>query len=150
MKFKNIIPFDGLDFIKLYSDINVVKQQLKEAGINYVEDIWDNSMCYVECNWHVITIDDSVMLFFSEGNNKLFKISIFNNCTASLPNAIKLGTNINEVLNNDDTLVYDEFEEDYESVNGYWIEENCETRDVYSISIFVHEIDNEDFSECKW
>ena len=150
MKFKNVIPFEGLDFIKIYSDINVVKEQLKESKLNYVEEIWDNGECSVKYNWHILTIDDSIMLFFSEGNNKLFKISILNNCAASLPNGIKLGIDINQALKIDDTLVYDEWEEDFESVNGYWLEENCETNSIYSISIFVHEINDEDFDSCKW
>ena len=150
MKFKNIIPFVGLDFIKLYSDINVVRRQLEEAGINYSEEIKDNSGFDVEYNWHIFTIDESIALFFSEGNNKLWKIYIDGNCDAQLPNGIKLGMNIDEALNIDKTLKYNDWEEDYETENGYWIEDSWETNTVASIVVFVREVDNEDFFECKW
>ena len=150
MKFKNIIPFDGLDFIKLYSDINVVKNQLKEADINYLEEIRDNTDFDVEYNWHILTINNSIMLFFSEGNNKLWKIYIEGNCEAQLPNGIKLGMNIDEALNIDKTLKYNDWEEDFETENGYWIEDNLETKTVASIVVFVREVDDEDFFECKW
>ena len=142
MKFKNIIPFEGLDFIKLYSDINVVKEQLKKAEIEFVEEVWDNSRFKHKDNWHIITIDDSIKLFFSEGNNKLWKIYIYGNYDVQLPNGIKLGMNIDEALNIDKTLKYNDWEEDYETENGYWIEDNCETNAVISIVVFVREVDN--------
>ena len=150
MKFKNIIPFNGLDFIKLYSDINVVKKQLKEAGINYLEEIRDNTGFDVEYNWHILTINNSMMLFFSEGNNKLWKIYIEGNCEAQLPNGIKLGMNIDEALNIDTTLKDNDWEECYETENGYWIEDSLVTKSVASITVFVREVDDEDFLECKW
>ena len=150
MKFKNIIPFDGLDFIKLYSDINVVKKQLNEAGIEFAEEIWDNSRFKHKDNWHIITIDDSIKLFFSEGNNKLWKIYIYGNYDAQLPNGIKLGMNIDEALNIDKTLKDNDWEECYETENGYWIEDSLVTKSVASIVVFVREVDDEDFFECKW
>ena len=150
MKFKNIIPFDGLDFIKLYSDINVVKKQLNEAGIEFAEEIWDNSRFKHKDNWHIITIDDSIKLFFSEGNNKLWKIYIYGNYDAQLPNGIKLGMNIDEALNIDKTLKDNDWEECYETENGYWIEDSLVTKSVASITVFVREVDDEDFLECKW
>ena len=150
MKFKNIIPFDGLDFIKLYSDINVVKKQLNESRIEFVEEIWDNSRFEYKDNWHIITVNDSIKLFFSEGNNKLWKIYIFGNCEAQLPSGIKLGTNIDEALNIDKTLKDNDWEECYETENGYWIEDSLATKSVASITVFVREVYDEDFLECKW
>lgn len=50
----------------------------------------------------------------------------------------------------DDTLVYEDFEEIYLSSKGYWIEDDPLTNDLFSIQVFVKEIDDEDFFLCKW
>lgn len=150
MKFQDIKPYVGLDFLKLYSNLEDVKSDLILKQINFEELIYDNSDCDVKYNWHVLVVDDSVSLFFSEGNFKLFKICISNDCEAKLPNGIRLGMNMNDAQNIDSTIVYDEFEEIYLSVNGYWVEDNVETDEVLSITVFVKEINDDNFLQCDW
>ena len=57
---------------------------------------------------------------------------------------------IQDAVSLDDQLTYDEWNEDYNSPLGYWIEDAPETSRVISISVFIHEIDDEDFEEYKW
>ncbi|MDY4494129.1 MAG: hypothetical protein SPE24_04470 [Erysipelotrichaceae bacterium] len=47
-------------------------------------------------------------------------------------------------------MVYEDFEEIYLSSKGYWIEDDPLTNDLFSIQVFVKEIDDEDFFLCKW
>ncbi len=136
-----------LNFIQKLDD---VKEYLDKNHIKYEEKIYDHNDCDVKYNWHVLKIDNSVGLFFSEGNYKLFKIYIMNDCEAKLPNSIKIGAAIKYVKEIDDTLVYEDFEEIYLSSKGYWIEDDPLTNNVFSIQVFVKEIDDEDFFLCKW
>lgn len=150
MTFNNIVPYDGLGEIKLYTKLDDVKEYLDKNHIKYEENIYDHSDCDVKYNWYVLKVDNSIGLFFSEGNYKLFKIYIMNKCEAKLPNNIKIGTAIKYVKKIDDTLVYEDFEEIYLSSKGYWIEDDPLTNDLFSIQVFVKEIDDEDFFLCKW
>lgn len=50
----------------------------------------------------------------------------------------------------DKTLSYNDFDEVYLSSNGYCLESNSKTNNVFSIQVFVKEIDDEDFFLCKW
>lgn len=37
-----------------------------------------------------------------------------------------------------------------ESPTGYWLEDNPTTGLISSMTIFINEIDNDDFEECNW
>lgn len=97
MTFNNIVPYDGLGEIKLYTKLDDVKEYLDKNHVKYEENIYDHSDCDVKYNWYVLKVDNSIGLFFSEGNYKLFKIYIMNKCEAKLPNNIKIGTAIKYV-----------------------------------------------------
>ena len=44
-----------------------------------------------------------------------------------------------------------EWNEDYESPSGYWVEDDPETERIVSISVFIKEVlDEENFDYCKW
>lgn len=51
----------------------------------------------------------------------------------------------------DKTLAYNDWNEDYESDHGYWMEDNPETGKIISITVFIKEILDEDtFDLCEW
>ena len=51
----------------------------------------------------------------------------------------------------DPTLIYNDWNEDYESDEGYWVEDDVETNKIMSISIFIKEVLDEDtFDYCEW
>ena len=45
----------------------------------------------------------------------------------------------------DKSLKYNEDDEDFVSKNGYWIEDDLDTGKICSITIFLPEVDSEDF-----
>lgn len=72
-----------------------------------------------------------------------------NDCEAKLPNGIKVGISIEKSKEIDKTLSYDDFNEVYLSFNGYCLESNPKTNNVFSIQVFVKENDYEDFFLCN-
>ena len=58
---------------------------------------------------------------------------------------------IDEAQNIDPELTYDDWNEDYESPLGYWLEDDIDTGEVSSISIFIPELlDEDNFDYCNW
>ena len=55
-----------------------------------------------------------------------------------------------DVMKLDPTIEYNDWDEIYESSEGYWIEDDIGTKSVLSITVFIKEIDNEDFDNCNW
>ena len=150
MSMQTIIPNKGLDFLDLYSSLSETKEALEKREIEYSEEVWDNSDCDVKFNWHVISIDNAISLFFSEGNNKMFKICANNRSGASLPNGIGFNTLISDAQRIDPSITYNDWEEIYLSDNGYWLEEDPETGKVFSITIYAKELNDSDFDLCQW
>lgn len=88
--------------------------------------------------------------FFAK-NNKLFKLVFWEGYQGTLPNGVKTGMTIEAAKALDPSLAYDDWNEDYQSQNGYWLEDNPENGKIMSISIFIREIlDEETFNQCKW
>lgn len=48
------------------------------------------------------------------------------------------------------SFVYNEFEEVWESDKGVFIEMDAETNRVRWISVYIPELDLENFEECNW
>ena len=89
-------------------------------------------------------------LFFAK-NGKLFKIVLWQDYAGSLPNCVSTGMQVSEAKKLDPTLEYDEWNEDYESSSGYWLEDDAEDGDIISSSIFIRELLDEDqFDYCNW
>lgn len=58
---------------------------------------------------------------------------------------------MDEALKLDSTLKYDDWNEDFHSDKGYWIEDNLENNTVLSITIFIKEVLDEDlFYKYEW
>ena len=146
----DLIPFEGTKSFALYQNIDDAKAVLEAAKIGYTEELWESSSETIPNPWKVLVVEDIISLFFAK-NDKLFKIVAWDNYEGALPNGIHIGMSIEEARKLDSSLAYNEWNEDYESEQGYWLEDNLETKTVMSISIFIKEaLDEENFDYCRW
>lgn len=145
-----IKPYEGLDEIKLYSKLDEVKRYLDNRNIEYTSEVWKAEEETIPNPWTVLFIENSINLFFA-GNDKLFKIYCTNNYEGSLPNSINLNTTLEEAIKIDNKLEYNDDGEDYESEDGYWIEDDLDTKKVMSITVFIKEmLENDKFDKLDW
>ena len=145
-----IVPFEGTERIKLYQSLDETKSFLSAEGIVYREEYWSAESETVPNPWNVIVIDGIASLFFAR-NKKLFKIVFWENYQGALPNGVHTGMSMDDALNCDCSLRYDDWNEVYISDAGYWIEDNLETKQVMSISVFIKELlDDNSFDYCEW
>jgi hypothetical protein len=144
-----IIPFTGYGEFRLYQSIEDAKAIIKSNRMHYVMELWDNDDCTNPVPWTIIRAEKNIHLFFA--NNKLFKIYLCDNCSGVLPNGIKIGMPMEKALVLDSELSYDDWEEDYQSPKGYWIEDDLDRNTVMSISIFIKEaLNEEEFDKYEW
>ena len=147
---EKIIPFYGTDSIQLYQNIDIVRSTLDKLQAGYTIELWESASETIPNPWKVIVIEGVLSLFFAK-NDKLFKIVVWDNYAGTLPNGISTGMNISDAQRLDPTLAYNDWNEDYESAEGYWVEDDVETNNIISISIFIKEVLEEDtFDYCKW
>ena len=147
---ESIVPYEGTTSIKLRMSISEVKNLLREEGIHFKEEIWSSQEETVPNPWNVIIISNTMSLFFAK-NRKLFKIVFWQDYTGSLPNGIKTGLKTDDALKIDPSLAFDDWNEDYESSDGYWLEDDIENGCIMSISIFIKELLDDDlFDTCNW
>ena len=145
-----IIPYKGIEGIDLYQSISVVRQYLSAHGLKFREEVWGSSSETVPNPWTVLVLDDVMSLFFAS-NDKLFKIVLWKGYQGMLPNGIYPGIPLDEARTIDPLLSYDDWNEDYESPEGYWLEDDIDSKDVMSISIFIPELHDEaSFDDCNW
>lgn len=135
-----IIPFDGFGEIKLYNTTEELKELLEKQNV---------SKCEIN-DWIRYDIDNSIELFFHKKNNKLFRITTLDNYKGMLFGKIGVKTSKEEMIKAEPTFVYDDFEEVWESPKGVFIEMDAETDVVRWISIYIPELDSEEFEECNW
>ena len=147
---KVITPFKGTETFEFYKTLDEIKTYFSSNKISFREEYWSSESETIPNPWNVIIIDDVISLFFAK-NKKLFKIVFWENYFGNLPNGIHTGMKIEDAIIHDKSLFYDEWNEVYVSDNGYWIEDNIETNQVMSISIYIKELlDDELFDSCKW
>lgn len=147
---EQLVPFNGTDSFNLYQDFSVATAILDQSKIGYIVELWESTSETVPNPWKVIVVENVISLFFAK-NNKLFKIVVWDNYKGSLPNGISTGMDIATAQAIDSSLVYNDWNEDYESDNGYWIEDDVETKKIMSISIYIREVlDEDDFDYCRW
>ena len=145
-----IIPYEGTPAIHLYQTRAEVKAVLREAGIKYHEEYWANKDETVPNPWHVVIVDDVMSLFFAR-NGKLFKIVFWMGWEGCLPNGIHTGLPLEEARRLDSQLWFDDWNEDWQSPAGYWLEDDLTTREVMSIAVFIREVLDDDlFDACEW
>lgn len=146
---QNVLPFDGLNDIKLLSSINDVKKYLIENNIKFAVEYQSNKGCNPEVPWVILHIENSISLMFAK--DKLWQIYLEGKYSGSLPNGIKIGTKMKDALKIDPTLKYDDWNEDFESADGYWLEDNLDDNSVLSIAIFIKEtLDDDSFFSYEW
>ena len=146
---QSIRPFDGLDEIKLLSSLNDVKDYLKKNNISFTVEYQSNKGCEPDVPWTILHIENSISLMFAK--DKLWQIYLEEKYRGSLPNGIRIGTPLEEALKIDPSLRYDDWDEDFESSDGYRIEDNLDDNTVLSIAIFIKEaLDDEVFFKYEW
>lgn len=136
-----IVPFRGFGEIKLYSTRNELKELLNEKGVESK---------IINDNWIRYDIQNAIELFFHLKNNKLFRITTLDNYQGKVCGKIGVGMREEEMLEIEPTFIYDNFEEVWESPKGIFIETDAETNKVRWISVYIREIDDEDFEEANW
>ena len=136
-----IVPFEGFREIKLYSTRDELRELLEK------EDVESE---IINSDWIRYDILNSVELFFHLKNNKLFRITTLDNYRGKLFEKIGVGTTEKELLEVEPSFAYDDFEEVWESEKGVFIEMDAETNVVRWISVYVRELDNEDFENTNW
>jgi len=136
-----IIPFKGFGEIRLYSTRDQLKELLSSDDVK---------VKLMNENWIRYDIQNSVELFFHLKNNKLFRITTLDNYKGKLFEKIGVGSTEEEMLEIESSFVYDEFEEVWESDKGVFIEMDAETNNVRWISIYIPELDTENFEKADW
>ena len=59
--------------------------------------------------------------------------------------------NIDDAIKIDNQLSFDDWEEEWISPNGYWIEDSIDNNTVLNISVFIPELlDDELFDKYNW
>lgn len=144
-----ITPYIGTDSIKFSMSFAEVRDYLKTQKIRFNTELWPNKGCTPEVAWDIIRVGDFFCIFFAKG--KIFKMYFENSYTGSLINGIRLGMSIDDAKTVDKTIKYDDWEEEYVSENGYWLETNVETDAIISIAVFTKEVEDDDiFYSYQW
>lgn len=144
----SIIPYEGTGFFKLDSSPDEVKSLLKKYSVPYNEEINVNKYNPKNPPWIIIEIENVMEFFFAK--NRLFKIILKKNFKGSLPNGINLDTTIDDALKIDPTLTFDDWDEIFVSANGYWVEDDLDTKKLRWITIFIPALERDDFFDYKW
>ena len=83
-------------------------------------------------------------------NSKLYKIIALPEYKGTVFGKIKIGMTQEELLEAEPSFVYDDFEEVWISDKGIFIEMDPETNKVMWISVYIPELDTEDFEKGNW
>lgn len=146
---EKLTPFAGIGEIKLMSSLDDVKKILKDNNVNFTIEYQSNKGCNPEVPWIMLHIENSITLSFAK--NKLWEIYCEEGFLGELPNGIKIGMPLDEALKIDPSLKFDDWNEEFESSEGYWIEDNLDDNTVMSITIFIKEVlDDDTFFRYEW
>lgn len=144
-----IVPFKCIDDFELLMSKSTIESLLRNKGVNFCEEIWNNSDCTVSVNWIVLRAENGINFFFAK--DKLFKMYVEHPYEGELPNSIRVGMNMDDAIKIDKQLSFDDWEEEWISPNGYWIEDSIDNNTVLSISVFIPELlDDELFEKYNW
>lgn len=143
-----IKPYVGTDFYVLGSTLECAKKLLKEQGIAFVQtsDIRENNG--IKTPWIYLVIDENVSLCFVKG--VLFEIVFENQFKGKLFNGAYIGMPMDELMALDSSIKYLDDDEYYSSDLGYWVEDDLDTNSVASITVFLKEVEMDDFFEYSW
>lgn len=146
---KTLKPFNGLDNFRLLQSVRQIKDQLSVEHVSFEEECWPNEELTNPIPWTVITTDTGISFYFA--NDKLFKIYVEDNTDIALENGIHIGMPMEEAKRIDQSLFYDDWNEDWNSELGYWLEDELDNNTVLSITIFIKEVlDDTIFEQYEW
>jgi len=138
-----MIPYIGYGDLKLYSDLYTILNQFVGKKISIVYLGYKNEIIRID-------ITDSLMLFFSTENNKLFKISV-NVGTECLLNGVSvIGLSESELYELYPDLYYDDMEEVFETKQGVFFETDPLTHRVTCATVYIKEMEYESFYDFRW
>jgi hypothetical protein len=81
----------------------------------------------------------------------LFKIYADGLFYGTLPNGIGIGMKMTDAMKIDPKIKYDDWDEDWQSIDGYWIEDDPSDDTVMTITVFIKELlDDELFEQYRW
>lgn len=144
-----INPFVGINNFTFLSSAKTVERILKTENVLFTKETWSNDECTVKVPWNIIRTENSMSFFFAK--DKLFKIYVSEGFDGSLSNGIAIGMNIEDAQKIDSSLKYDEWNEDWSSDAGYWLEDSVDHHKIISITIFIKEfLDDDLFEKYEW
>lgn len=147
-----IIPYEGTGIFKLNSSYDEIESLIAEHNISYEEKILKATD--VDPQWTVIGIskagekDDVMSITFAK--NRLFRICLHEGFQGKLPNGIRIGMTLDDALKIDTSLTFDEWEEMFISIGGYWLEDDAYTKKIVWIAIFIPAFESDDFFKYNW
>lgn len=146
---RKLIPFVGFDNYKLLQSVQDVKNELSANGETYKEEYWANEELTNPIPWIVLKTNSNISFFFA--NDKLFKIYVEDNNDFGLDNGISIGLPMEKAQEIDSSLTFDDWNEDWSSEQGYWLEDKLDNNTVMSITIFINEVlDDDVFDKYEW
>ena len=145
---EKIVPYHGIDTITLGMTLSEVRNYLKNNKIPFNQAMESNKECTPPIPWISITVDDSLSMSFVK--DVLFEISFEGKYAGTLPNGVGVGMSMKELEDIDDTLKYDDDDEMFVSENGYWIIDDIDSGKVKTITIFLEDVNSDDFFDYEW
>jgi hypothetical protein len=136
-----IVPWKGMGNIELYSHLKDFYEYINKSR----PKILTVGMFDVRYE-----IENQVDLWFSILNGRLWKVTALKDYKGKLFDNIHIGMHIDDVLKIEPSFEYDDFEEVYYSPKGIFIETDPVEHTVLWISVYVKELDNEDFERGNW
>ena len=145
---ESIIPYQGIKSLKLGMTLSEVRAYLKQNKIPFNQTMDSNKNCTPPIPWVYITIDSSLSLSFVK--DILFEMSFEANCTGRLPNGIGIGDDMKKLEALEPNLEFDDDDECFVSENGYWIIDDIDSGKIQTITIFLKEVDSDNFFDYEW
>ena len=146
---KTLVPYKGFEDLSFEMSYEDVRRTLRENKVKFITEHWPNKGCSPEVAWDIIRVGEDISFFFAKG--KMFKIYVENRFPGRLENGISLGMTIAEAQSIDPSIQYDDWEEEYTSSLGYWLEDDVESREIISITVFIKELENDEvFFRYEW
>lgn len=134
-----IIPYVEMGKIKLYSSMSELSDIIANSNENILNDFWVR-----------YDVDNVLSLFFHRKNYKLFKITTLAGYRGYLFDKISVKTFESDIALLDNSFEYDDFEEVWESEKGVFIEVDPCTRKATWITVYIKEMNDDDFDNGEW
>ena len=145
---ETIKPYIGIGKIQLGMTLSDIRAMLKETKTPFNQTVNPNKGCTPEVSWTYIKIFDSVTMCFAK--DILFSIVVEGKYKGKTTNGLYVGMKMSDAEKLDSTIQYNDEDEDFISKEGYWIEDEVATGLVCAITIFIPELDSNDFFKYEW